>query len=71
MTLDQLKKRGWALANRCFFCGEEEENLEHIALHCPLVREVWSTLFALLEVNWVLPYSIRDLQHWWKRAVLK
>ena len=30
MTLDQLKKRGRALAYKCFLCGEDEENLEHI-----------------------------------------
>ena len=38
LTLDRLKKRGWQLPNRCFFCGCEEENVNHILLHCIVVR---------------------------------
>ena len=30
MTLDQLKKRVCALADKCFLCGEDKENIEHI-----------------------------------------
>ena len=30
LTLDQLKRRGWTLANRCFFCLAEEESTNHI-----------------------------------------
>ena len=34
LTLDQLKKRGWTLANRCFLCCVEEESIDHILIHC-------------------------------------
>ena len=34
MTLDQLKKRGRFLANRCYLCEEEEETLNHLLVHC-------------------------------------
>ncbi|RVW13836.1 hypothetical protein CK203_079440 [Vitis vinifera] len=34
LTMDQLKKRGWAVANRCFLCCEEEESIDHILIHC-------------------------------------
>ena len=34
LTLEQLKKRGRALANRCFLCGEREETIDHLLLHC-------------------------------------
>ena len=30
LTLDQLKRRDRALANRCFLCKEEEETIEHL-----------------------------------------
>ena len=33
LTMDQLKKRGFSLASRCVFCGNDEESLEHLFIH--------------------------------------
>ena len=38
LTLDQLKKRGRCLANRCFLCCEEEESIDHILIQCSRAR---------------------------------
>ena len=38
LTLDQLKKSGWTLANRCFLCCAEEESIDHILIHCTKAR---------------------------------
>ena len=38
LTLDQLKRRGRALANRCFLCEEDEEDINHLLLHCKKAR---------------------------------
>ena len=32
LTIDQLKRRGWNLANRCFMCKVEEETSDHLIL---------------------------------------
>ena len=37
LTMDQLKKRGFSLANRCPLCRKVEEYIEHLLLHCPMV----------------------------------
>ena len=34
LTLDQLKRRGWRIPNRCYLCKEEEETSDHILIHC-------------------------------------
>ena len=34
LTLDQLKKRGRSLVNRCFLCAEGEEMVNHLLIHC-------------------------------------
>ena len=41
LTLDQLKKRGRFLANRCFLCCEEEESIDHILIQCSRARVLW------------------------------
>ena len=34
LTLDQLKRRGIPLVNRCFLCEENEETIDHLLIHC-------------------------------------
>ena len=60
LTLDQLKRRGWNLANRCFLCCVEEEMINHILIHCSKARVLWELVFTLFGVNLVLPLSDRD-----------
>ena len=38
LTLDQLKRRGRVLANRCFLYNEDEETVDHLFVHCPETR---------------------------------
>ena len=47
-TLDQLKKRGKALANRRFLCGEGEEIVDNLLLHWSKVRILWDLLLSIL-----------------------
>ncbi|RVX17365.1 hypothetical protein CK203_003473 [Vitis vinifera] len=65
LTLDQLKKRGRFLANRCFLCCEEEESIDHILIQCSRARVLWELLFALFGVIWVLPFSVRYTLSGW------
>ena len=61
MTLDQLKKRGWRIPNRCYLCKEEEETCDHILIHCLKARLLWNLIFALFGIQWVLSCSIREV----------
>ena len=38
LTLDQVQKRGLALATGCFLCQESEETVNYILLHCTKTR---------------------------------
>ena len=33
LTLDQLKRRGISLVNRCCLCEESEETIDHLLIH--------------------------------------
>ena len=53
LTLDQVKKRGWALANRCSFCQVEEESIDHLLLHCEktsIVGDAFHPFWSVLGV---------------------
>ena len=65
ITLDRLQRRGFSLANRRYLCLVEEESIDHILLHCGLARSLWSLLFSLFGVSWVLPSSIREALLGW------
>ena len=65
LTLYQLKRRGWNIANRCFLFCDEEETINHIFIHCSKARVLWKLVFALFGVMWVLPLSARDTLLGW------
>ena len=60
LALDQLKRRGWNLANRYFLWYVEEETINHILINCSKVRVLWELVFTLFGVNWVLPLMVGD-----------
>ena len=61
LTLDQLKRRGFSLANRCYLCGEEEENVDHLLIHCLKIRTSWSSLLTALDIAWVKLLMTKDV----------
>ena len=65
LILDQLKKRGIALANRCFLCGEEEETIDHLLIHRSKDRLLWDLFLAIIGVNWVFPMTIKEILLSW------
>ena len=60
LTLDQLKKRGRALATRCFLCGEGEETIDHLLLHCSKAKILWDMLLAIFGVTYVFPLTVKE-----------
>ena len=50
LTLDQLQRRGWILANRCALCKEELESIDHILLHCDKAKLLWQLVFSIFGV---------------------
>ncbi|RVW48620.1 Transposon TX1 uncharacterized 149 kDa protein [Vitis vinifera] len=68
LTQDQLKRRGWFLANRCFLCCDDEETINHILIHCPKARVLWNLVFSLFRVNRVLQLTVRDTLLGWSAS---
>ena len=72
LTIDQLKRRGWNMPNRCYLCKVDEETNDHLILFCKKAILLWSLLFSLFDVQWVLHSSIkRNLIGWHSAFVNK
>ena len=68
LTLDQLQRRGYSLANRCFLCLTEAETVDHLLLHCVMTRTLWNLLFSLFGVEWVLSGTVKETLLGWHGA---
>ena len=64
--LDRLQKRGWQLPNCCFLCGCEEETVNHLLIHCIVVRVLWDIVLGLSGVQWVFPETVKEVLTSWR-----
>ena len=67
-TLDQLKRRGIPLINRCFLCEDDEETIDHLLIHCLRAKMLWDLFLAIIDSNWVFPLTVRQLLLTWQSA---
>ena len=68
LTLEQLQRREYSLANRCFLCLFEVETVDYLLLHCVKTRALWNLLFFLFGMAWVLSGSIKETLLGWYEA---
>ena len=71
MTLDQPKKRAFSLTDRCLLCGMDEENIEHILIHCFVVWGLRTSILAAMSIAQVPPYLVRDLLAGWRKISVR
>ena len=65
LILDHLKRRGRALANRCFLCVEDEEAIEHLLFHCKKAKTLWDLFLLIVGTSWVfLRMVLHNLLAW-------
>ena len=72
LTLDQLQRRGWPLANRCS-CSlyyVHEESIDHILLHCGKARLLWELLFSLFRLYWVIHSTVKGTLLGWHGSII-
>ena len=65
LTTDNLRRRGVPVVSRCFLCLAAEETVDHLLLHCEWAWRLWSDMFRLFGVQWVMPQTVFDLFSCW------
>ncbi|RVW94166.1 hypothetical protein CK203_038228 [Vitis vinifera] len=51
LTLEQLQRREYSLANKCFLCLSKVGTMDHLLLHCVKTWVLWNLLFSLFGVD--------------------
>lgn len=47
-------------------CKADGESIDHLFLHCPMAYDLWSFVFSLFRVHWVMPSKVLDLLACWQ-----
>jgi hypothetical protein len=66
LTMDNLRKRGLIVVDWCNMCKRSGESIDHLLLHCDVTRALWSVLFSLFDVKWVMNGRVIGLLACWK-----
>ena len=66
LILNRLQIRGVQLPNCCFLCGCEEENVNHILIHCIVARALWDIILGLVDVKWVFLETVKEVLTTWR-----
>ena len=57
--MDNLRK--W-----CCLCKSNGESPDHLLLHCSFAQELWTFVFCLFGISWVMPLRVLDLLSSWR-----
>ena len=50
----------------CVGVKKKEETVNHILIHCIVVRVLWDIVLGLLGVQWVFPKTVKDVLTCWR-----
>ena len=65
LTIDNLRKRNLIIVDWYCLCKQSGESVDHLLLHCSLAKELWSMVFGLFGVHWVMPCHVFQLWAGW------
>lgn len=66
LTIDNLKRRGFLLANQCVMCNCVEESINHLFIHCPFTSTVWHKVLQKFDIAWTFLEDLQQFISNWK-----
>lgn len=57
---------GHYLVNRCYLCLNAGESCNHLLLGCLMTYELWSMVYGLLGISWVMADTVREKIWAWR-----
>jgi hypothetical protein len=46
LTIDNLRRRGMIVVNRCWLCEAEGESVDHLLIHCEVMNALWNVILS-------------------------
>ena len=65
LTTNNLCKRRIVVLDWCYMCKRCGESVDHLLLHCPVACELWSLMFCLFGLHWVMSLKVIELFESW------
>ena len=66
LTTDNLRRRMVIIQDWCCMCKESGESISYLLLHCSAAKEIWSFIFSIFGIQWVMPGGVLDLLACWR-----
>ena len=66
LTTDNLLKRSIIVLDQCYMSKRCRESVDHLLLHCPIAFELWSLVFCLFGLHWVMPLKVLEVFESWQ-----
>ena len=66
LTIDNLVKRNLHLVNSCCLCRCDGETVDHLLLYCKFANALWSEVFLMFGIQWVMPRMVVSLLCAWE-----
>jgi hypothetical protein len=65
LTHENLRKRNVVVIEWCCMCKKNGESMNHLLLYCAVACELWSYIFTLFGIEWVIPRTVLELFTSW------
>ena len=66
LTTDNLRKRHVIVLDWCYMCKRCGGSVDHLLFHCSIAWELWSLVFCLFGIQWVMPNTVLELFKAWQ-----
>ena len=66
LTTENLWYKGVAVVDWCYMFKKSGESVNHLLLHYPIAYDLWSMVWALFGLQWVMPHGVFDLFSSWQ-----
>ena len=66
LTIDNLRKRQILILDWCCMCKRNGESVDHLLIHCSIASDLWSMVFTLFGIHWVMAKKVVDLLAYWQ-----